>query len=150
MTPSFLKFPIIFVTKSQLYNTCGDVRMRRICGIHQLAKPLQVVVFSLVELQDGFVFRGFDDHIYAFANVCPHRGWEMDLDGDAQFFNEYGMIHCKAHGAQFHPCSGELIAGPKSCKNKRLFNLPLCVKNDDVYLTRVPKTMLDYKVDFGS
>jgi len=66
-----------------------------------------------IEQRQLFAIR-HDNHIYAYWNICPHRGSPLNwvpnkfLDVDNLF------IQCALHGALFEIDSGRCIAGPCS------------------------------------
>ncbi|HTT07214.1 MAG TPA: Rieske (2Fe-2S) protein [Gammaproteobacteria bacterium] len=66
--------------------------------------------------------------VYAYHNVCPHKGLNLDWQKD-QFMDPGGeYIHCSNHDALFRIEDGYCIAGP--CRGARLRPLPVMVRQD--------------------
>jgi nitrite reductase/ring-hydroxylating ferredoxin subunit len=88
---------------------------------------------------EGFVLKT-PDQLVAFANECPH--WHVDLDlGTADFWDrETARIHCKNHGALFHPQTGECERGP--CVGLKLERFELELDEGGAHVT-VPNAELE-------
>lgn len=73
-----------------------------------------------------------DGHVYAYRNLCPHRGTTLDwlpdqfMDADRQY------LQCATHGALFRLEDGTCIAGP--CVGKQLSPLAAEVREGMVVL----------------
>jgi len=124
--------------------------MRRIfvCKLHHLSTPLKTVTFPLIDVQQGFVYRTARNQFVGFANVCLHRGLELDWDGDGDFFEGQSFLRCKAHGAKFDAVSGDCVYGPRSCLGKSLHKLNIDVDGEDVFVLSDLTSILDFRKDF--
>ncbi|HET9679894.1 MAG TPA: Rieske (2Fe-2S) protein [Gammaproteobacteria bacterium] len=80
---------------------------------------------------DGFVVRQ-GDTVYAYRNVCPHAGNNLDWKPDAFLTRDKSRIMCAAHGALFDIQSGDCVAGP--CVGFGLQTLDVRVEANDVVL----------------
>jgi nitrite reductase/ring-hydroxylating ferredoxin subunit len=59
----------------------------------------------------GFVV-AFNGEVYAWVNICPHRGTELDWQ-PGQVFDDSGLyLICATHGALFDADSGLCVSGP--------------------------------------
>ena len=67
-------------------------------------------------------------NIYAYYNVCPHKGLNLDWQKDQFMDSEGEHIHCSNHDALFRIEDGYCIAGP--CRGARLRSLPVVVTAD--------------------
>jgi len=94
--------------------------VRTICAATDLVDGGQGVRFRLQpgDAQErGFAIRWLG-RVFAFVNVCPHAGTELDWQ-PGEFFEEAGLyLVCATHGALFAPDTGRCIAGP--CQGERL------------------------------
>jgi len=76
------------------------------------------------------VMKGGD--VYAYRNVCPHRGINLDWQED-QFLDPDGaLIQCASHGALFEIETGECIAGP--CAGDALTPVPVEYAQEGLYV----------------
>jgi len=80
----------------------------------------------------GFVLR-WQDRLYAYANICPHRSHPLDMPVDEFFAADGKLLRCGSHGALFAPDSGECLLGP--CAGRRLLALSCRIDGDDVLVT---------------
>ena len=82
----------------------------------------------------------FDGEVRAYANICPHRGTELDWQ-HGEFFDESGLyLICATHGATFDPSSGLCIAGP--CAGQRL--VPIAIREESGRVVLEPHTEADH------
>ena len=80
---------------------------------------------------------------------CAHRGLELDLDEDNDYFDMEGNIRCKAHDAKFDSISGSCIKGPRDCVGKKMLkSLQITEENGKIYLESNLTTELDWRNDF--
>jgi nitrite reductase/ring-hydroxylating ferredoxin subunit len=88
-------------------------RWRRVAALHDIADPgsrgFAVIVDGLPLF--GFLVRRGDE-VYAYQNVCPHAGRQLNWGPDRFLTKDQSMIMCAAHGAIFDIASGECAAGP--------------------------------------
>lgn len=80
--------------------------------------------------------------IYAFANVCPHKGHPLNLAEDDFLVSLAGqglLLRCASHGALFVPETGLCVGGP--CSGRSLRRLQCRVENGLV-LVRAPDGQL--------
>jgi nitrite reductase/ring-hydroxylating ferredoxin subunit len=101
---------------------------------------MRVTICSLEELPEN-AGRGFtaDTHqavfvtrrghtVYAYRNVCPHKGTSLDWNPD-HFLDESGtFIQCATHGALFVVEDGSCVAGP--CVGASLKSVPITLTPD--------------------
>jgi len=80
---------------------------------------------------DIFVVRR-DGHVYAYRNVCPHRGTTLDWLPDQFMDPEREYIQCATHDARFRVEDGVCVAGP--CVGKKLSALPVEVRDGQIVL----------------
>lgn len=70
--------------------------------------------------------------VYAFCNVCPHVGAELDWN-PGRFFDDSGnYLICALHGALFEPDTGECVAGP--CAGMPLSRLAVVERDGGIFL----------------
>ncbi len=77
--------------------------------------------------------------IYAYANVCPHKGHPLNLADDDFLVTVPGggqLLRCASHGALFVPETGLCLFGP--CAGRELRRLE-CRVADGVVLVRSPE-----------
>ena len=85
-----------------------------------------------VEQRKLFAIR-LDNRIYAYWNICPHRGIPLNWIPD-QFLDPDGeLIQCSSHGALFEIATGQCIAGP--CSGDSLQPAILRSENDRYFIT---------------
>lgn len=74
----------------------------------------------------------FGGNVYAYVNVCPHRGTSLDWQ-PGEVFDESGLyLICATHGALFEPESGHCVDGP--CRGAGLAPVRLVVQGEEVML----------------
>lgn len=56
--------------------------------------------------------------VFAYRNLCPHRGVPLEWAPDAFLDSSASLIRCASHGALFLIESGECVAGP--CEGRSL------------------------------
>ncbi|WP_004578851.1 Rieske (2Fe-2S) protein [Marinobacter nanhaiticus] len=78
--------------------------------------------FDLPGERSGFVICHRGD-IYAYLNLCPHLGIELNWLPDRFMDPDNCFIQCATHGALFTVDDGHCIAGP--CAGDHLFPLSL-------------------------
>ncbi len=71
--------------------------------------------------REGFVVRR-GQQAWAWLNVCPHAGRQLNWKPDAFLTRDGSRIMCSAHGATFEPDTGLCVAGP--CPGRRLTPIP--------------------------
>jgi len=110
------------------------VLIRRVCRRDQLTDGGLAVTFSINrhgKSQAGFAFAS-SGAVFAYVNVCPHRGTPLDWQ-PGEVFDESGLyLICATHGAMFEPESGRCFAGP--CQGAHLQRIPVDVIGDHVVL----------------
>jgi len=103
--------------------------------------------FPLNELPDGgareAVYRDRDgeelpvvvlreaERVYAYLNVCPHQGRELNFAPD-RFMVRDGVLMCAHHGATYRVADGACLGGP--CRGAPLRALRAFVQDGDVLL----------------
>ena len=97
------------------------------------------------ETGDGdWPFRGFvvrlDGALYAYANICPHRGHPLDMPMDHFLADRGRLIQCASHGALFVAETGECVAGP--CAGRGLLVLA-CRERQGQVMVRAPVSLQD-------
>lgn len=70
--------------------------------------------------------------VYAYRNVCPHRGTTLDWLPDQFMDPEATYLQCATHGALFQVEDGLCIAGP--CVGKQLSPVAVAVHAGNVVL----------------
>lgn len=71
-----------------------------------------------------------DGQVYAYQNVCPHRGTNLDWLPDQFLDPDREYIQCATHDARFRVEDGYCVAGP--CAGKRLATVPVKVVDGQV------------------
>ncbi len=91
--------------------------------------------FSYLDAQgesiEAFVVRQ-DASVYAYKNLCPHTGAELNWQPDNFLNFDDSFIICAIHGALFQLNDGLCIQGP--CMMQSLEPLPIHIEDDAVYL----------------
>jgi len=86
-------------------------------------------------------FRGFvvqlDGMLRAYANVCPHKRYPLNLADDEFLVPGERLLRCASHGALFEPGQGLCVFGP--CAGRKLETLE-CWLEGDAVMVRVPRT----------
>lgn len=113
------------------------------CRFDELADPgaREFVVGAGEWPFHGFVVRRAGV-VYAYANVCPHKGHPLNLADDDFLVTVQGggpMLRCASHGALFVPENGLCVFGP--CSGRSLRQLP-CRVQDGAVLVRAPDSRL--------
>ena len=70
--------------------------------------------------------------VFAYKNVCPHRGINLEWQPDQFLDSEKALIQCASHGALFEIQTGECIAGP--CAGDALTPVPVEYAQDGLYV----------------
>lgn len=73
-----------------------------------------------------------DGRVYAYRNLCPHRGTTLDWLPDQFMDPDRQYLQCATHGALFRLEDGTCIAGP--CVGKQLSPLAAEVREGMVVL----------------
>jgi len=73
-----------------------------------------------------------DDVIFAYWNICPHRGSPLNWAPNQFLDFDNERIQCSLHGALFEIDSGLCIAGP--CSGDRLQPAELGCKDQSYYV----------------
>lgn len=79
--------------------------------------------------------------LFAYANVCPHRGHPLNLAADDFLTPDGNLLRCASHGAMFVPETGFCLAGP--CAARSLLQLECRVMGGHV-LVKAPSSMRSY------
>jgi nitrite reductase/ring-hydroxylating ferredoxin subunit len=82
-------------------------------------------------LLEGFIVRQ-DGSYYAYRNVCPHTGSQLDYLEHQFLDSESALIQCAVHEALFLIDTGECVGGP--CLGECLDRLEIEVLDDQIYL----------------
>jgi nitrite reductase/ring-hydroxylating ferredoxin subunit len=107
--------------------------MRILCGFDELAErsgkgfqlQLQGATVNVVVVRRA-------GRVYAYRNVCPHRGTTLDWLPDQFMDPDREYLQCATHGALFRVDDGVCIAGP--CVGKSLSPLLVDVRDGQVLL----------------
>jgi nitrite reductase/ring-hydroxylating ferredoxin subunit len=115
-----------------------ELREWPVCRLDQLADPGAREFFT----GDGdWPFRGLvvqrRGAIFAYANVCPHRGHPLNLVEHDFLLPDGSLLRCASHGALFVPESGFCLAGPCASENLSVLE---CRVSDGVVMVRAPET----------
>jgi len=80
--------------------------------------------------------------VFAYVNVCPHKGHPLNLVDDDFLMSVPGggqLLHCASHGALFVPENGLCVFGP--CSGRSLRRLE-CRVVSGVVLVQAPEAQL--------
>jgi nitrite reductase/ring-hydroxylating ferredoxin subunit len=80
----------------------------------------------------GFVVRS-EGRVFAYQNVCPHRGHALNWKPDSFLAPDGSVIICASHGAIFEVATGICIGGP--CPGRRLRPLEASIIDGRIYVT---------------
>ena len=102
-----------------------------VCRLDQLADPgsRAFQIGSGDWPFEGFIVRQGSD-VYAYENVCPHRNFPLNWQGDRFLDRTGSQIICSAHGARFELDTGACFFGP--CVGRSLRALAARVENGQV------------------
>ncbi|MCK6371897.1 MAG: Rieske (2Fe-2S) protein [Gammaproteobacteria bacterium] len=110
-----------------------------VCRLDELADP---GAREFLVGEGDWPFRGIlvrrDGQLYAYANVCPHKGHPLNLADDDFLVDLAGqgkLLRCASHGALFVPENGLCVSGP--CSGRSLRRLE-CRIVDGVVRVRSP------------
>ncbi|MEO8102311.1 MAG: Rieske 2Fe-2S domain-containing protein [Betaproteobacteria bacterium] len=111
-------------------------RIRRVCRRGQLPEGGIAVRFAITrqgrELPAFAI--AYAGEVYAYVNICPHRGTTLDWQ-PGEVFDESGLyLICATHGALFEPGTGICVAGP--CQGACLQKIPVRLEAGNVVLER--------------
>lgn len=81
--------------------------------------------------QPAFAIR-FNGRVYAYLNLCAHRGVELDWDAGRFFDITRSYIICATHGALYDPPSGRCVRGP--CVGLSLVSIEVTESDGQVWL----------------
>jgi nitrite reductase/ring-hydroxylating ferredoxin subunit len=118
------------------YAICSvrDIPNRRAKGFH-LVRMVTDGDAAPVERPWHIVVVRWDRKLYAYVNICPHQGTNLDWEAD-QFFDGNGThLVCGKHGSLFEVTTGACIDGP--CKGAALKVVKLTVVDGDVCVSGV-------------
>jgi nitrite reductase/ring-hydroxylating ferredoxin subunit len=74
----------------------------------------------------------FGSEVFAYVNICPHKGTELDWQ-PGEVFDDSGLyLLCATHAAMFEADSGRCVGGP--CTGARLTKVAVEVKDGQVLL----------------
>jgi nitrite reductase/ring-hydroxylating ferredoxin subunit len=120
----------------------ANERERVACRLQDLADP---GAREFVVGEGDWPFRGIVVHragaVYAYANVCPHKGHPLNLDDDDLLVTVPGggqLLRCASHGALFVPETGLCLFGP--CSGRSLRRLE-CRVQDGAVLVHAPDSV---------
>ena len=74
--------------------------------------------------------------VYAYANICPHRRWPLNMTDDDFLTPDRELIRCAAHGALFDIPTGRCLLGP--CPGQSLLALPLRIAGGTIFVNAPP------------
>jgi len=108
--------------------------MTRLCSSDDLKDGGEGLRFSLQRKgrqQPAFAIR-FQGRVYAYLNLCAHRGVELDWDAGKFFDFTHQYLICATHGALYDPCTGHCVRGP--CVGQGLIAVEIREHEDQVWL----------------
>ncbi|MGD8430369.1 MAG: Rieske (2Fe-2S) protein [Ectothiorhodospiraceae bacterium] len=70
------------------------------------------------------------DRVFAYMNVCPHRGTSLDWMPDRFMDPEGRFLQCATHDARFEVETGHCVAGP--CRGDALAAIDVVVEKGQV------------------
>jgi len=70
--------------------------------------------------------------VYAYRNICPHLGVELNWQPDVFLDADGQWLQCSMHGALFEPKSGRCVFGP--CRGQAITSVPLVVTDGMLYM----------------
>ena len=73
------------------------------------------------------------ERVFAYRNVCPHRGTTLDWMPDRFMSEDGAYLQCATHGAQFEPETGLCVVGP--CRGKSLQPVAVEMRGDEVVVS---------------
>lgn len=73
-----------------------------------------------------------DAQVYAWQNVCPHLGINLEFNPDEFMDCEQHYLLCSNHGALFQVEDGRCVAGP--CSGESLLSVPIRVASGEIFL----------------
>lgn len=89
----------------------------------------------------GFIVRK-NGRIFAYANICPHRRHQLELEPHAFLVDGGNLIRCTSHGALFCPETGLCLVGP--CVGRSLTALRCWSLPDGTICVSAPATAGDF------
>lgn len=97
----------------------ASVEWIAVCRLSEIGDPgARGFAFgSLERPREGFVVRR-GAAAWAWLNVCPHAGRQLNWKPDAFLTKDRRLIMCSSHGAVFEPDTGLCVGGP--CPGRRL------------------------------
>ena len=76
-----------------------------------------------------------DGMLFAYTNVCPHLGIELNFQPDVFMDLDKRYLHCANHGALFQIEDGMCVHGP--CSGQSLQALPGSMEGDEFFVELV-------------
>lgn len=73
-----------------------------------------------------------DAQIYAWQNICPHLGINLEFNPDEFMDCEQHYLLCSNHGALFQVEDGRCVAGP--CHGESLLSVPIRIVSGEIRL----------------
>ena len=73
-----------------------------------------------------------DAQIYAWQNICPHLGINLEFNPDEFMDCEQHYLLCSNHGALFQVEDGRCVAGP--CQGESLLSVPISIVSGEIRL----------------
>ena len=70
--------------------------------------------------------------VYAYHNVCAHRGVELDWEAGQFFDITQQFLVCATHGALYDPTTGHCVRGP--CAGQSLVRVEVTETDGQVWL----------------
>ena len=88
--------------------------LKPLCASAALRDGEEGLRFELVRygrVQPAFAIR-HHGRVYAYLNLCAHRGVELDWDAGKFFDITHQYLICATHGALYDPSTGRCVRGP--------------------------------------
>lgn len=73
-----------------------------------------------------------DAQVYAWQNICPHLGINLEFNPDEFMDCEQHYLVCSNHGALFQVEDGRCVAGP--CQGESLLSVPISIVSGEIRL----------------
>ena len=73
-----------------------------------------------------------DAQVYAWQNICPHLGINLEFNPDEFMDCEQHYLLCSNHGALFQVEDGRCVAGP--CHGEALLSVPISIVSGEIRL----------------
>jgi len=73
-----------------------------------------------------------DANVYAWQNICPHLGINLEFNPDEFMDCEQHYLVCSNHGALFQVEDGLCVSGP--CHGEALLPVPIRIEDGEIYV----------------